>query len=239
MSTRVRLPLLLACLAVALVALLGVRTSVFSSASPGRNAPWSPCQAAEPRLAHVPLGQLAKLRTSLLPVVDPLARSRYMWGVVTPEDVWSDGYPKRFGASVMLDGSYPGSFEMRVWAWDRRLKLANVDTVADVFQFADAADAQRFFDAASSTRCHRYGRAQLASQPPDARNLTWDNPDGATQIDVFLLRGVRVYRASEAPPVTSHPAASERAAIATVNILACRLAEASCRGGAARASAPS
>jgi len=238
MSTRVRLPLLLVFLAAALIALLGVRTSVLSSANTGRNAPWSPCQAAEPPLAHVRLGQVGKLRASLLPVVDPLARSRYMWGVVTPEDVWSDDFPKRFGASVMLDGLYPGSFEMRVWAWDRGLKLADVDTVADVFQFADAADAQRFFDAASSTRCHRYGRAASASQPPGARNLTWDNPDGATQIDVFLLRGVRVYRVSEAPPVTGHPTASERAAIATVNVLACRLAEAGCRRGA-RAPAPS
>ncbi len=42
-------------------------------------------------------------------------------------------------------------------------------------------------------------RAASRLHPPLARNLSWLNPDGALQADVFFARGPRVYRIADAP----------------------------------------
>ncbi len=234
MNRRVRLPLLIACLGVAIVALLGAQTDVFSRASAEGQANRHPCQGAAPALAQISIPEFAFLRTSLLPVMAPLAKRRYAWGAVSTEDVWSDNYPRRIDESRSPDGGFSASFEMRVWAETPR-ELAGFDIGADVFLFADAGHARRFFKEAASTRCHRNGSALPASQPPRTMNLVWDNPDNALQADAFLLRGSRVYRVSAVPPNTGHPEAMKRAAIAAVNRLACELAEAGCTTRAKRA----
>lgn len=87
-GTRIRLPVLLGCLGIVLLALLGSQNGAHSrsgagaAASPGWCVPLTP-----PALAHVPWRQLRALRLSLLSVMEPLARSRYAWGIVAPEDV--------------------------------------------------------------------------------------------------------------------------------------------------------
>ncbi|HWJ51248.1 MAG TPA: hypothetical protein VNR42_09520 [Solirubrobacteraceae bacterium] len=229
MSTRARLPLLLACLAAAIVALLSMRTSVFSGASAGSEGARYPCRGAEPPLARGSVDEIKQLRASVLAVVGPLAESRYQWGAVPPEVVWSDGSPSRFSASGLVDGKFLASFEMRVWAKAPALRLANVDTVADVFLFTNPGDARRFFEAASNTHCHRDGVPRAVAQPPGGRDLIWDNPDGVTQQDVFLLSGSRVYRVSDVPRGGGgYSTATKPGGIATVNRLACALPEARC-----------
>jgi hypothetical protein len=146
---------------------------------------------------------------------------------VSAEDVWSDDTPQSPRDSRLASGEFPASFEMRVWA-ERPRSIAGFDIGADVFLFADPSHAHRFFEEATSTYCHRHGIALPASLPPRARNLIWDNPDGATQEDVFLLRGSQVYRVAAVLPDSGHPAAMKRTGIATVNRLACRMAEAGC-----------
>jgi hypothetical protein len=233
MSTRARLPLLLACLAAAIMALLSTRTNVFSRASASPEGTRYPCRGAEPPLARASVDEIKQLRASVLAVVGPLAKSRYQWGAVSPEVVWSDDSPTRLSAGGLEDGKFLASFEMRVWANDPRLRLEDVDTVADVFLFANGVDARRFFKAAASEHCHRYGSARPAEQPPQARDLIWDNPDGVIQQDVFLLRGSRVYRVSDVPRGGGgYSTATWPGGIATMNRLACALPDAKCRGTA-------
>jgi hypothetical protein len=80
-----------------------------------------------------------------------------------------------------------GGYEVRWWTRD-------YDLVTDVLVFATAHQARELFEEAASTDCHRSGLQQSTLFPPGARNLAWVNPDGAKQDDVFLLRGLRVYR---------------------------------------------
>jgi hypothetical protein len=235
MSTRARLPLLLALLAAAIVALLSMRTGVFSRARADSGGPRHGCQGAEPPLAHASVDEIKQLRASVLAVVAPLAKRRYEWGTVWPEAAWSDAYPKRVGDSELLDGKFPASFEMRVWAEDPHLHLEGVDTVVDVFQFKSPGDARRFFEAASNAHCHRDGVPRAVAQPPGGRDLIWDNPDGFTQHDVFLLRGSRVFRVSDVPRGGGgYSTAMKPGGIATVNRLACALPEAGCRTRSSR-----
>ncbi len=231
MSTRARLPLLLALLAAAIVALLSTRTNVFSRTSTSAEGARYACRGAEPPLARASVDEIKQLRASVLAVVGPLADRRYQWGAVPPEVVWSDGSPSRFSASGLADGKFLASFEMRVWAKSPALHFAGVDTVADVFLFNNASDARRFFEEASNTRCHRAGVPRAVAQPPGGRDLIWDNPEGFTQQDVFLLRGSRVYRVSDVPRGGGgYSTAMRPGGIATVNRLACALPEAGCRG---------
>ncbi len=226
MNRRVRLPLLLACLGVAIVALLSARTSIFSRASAEAQTGRYACQAPTPPLAEVSLREIVLLRANLLPVIAPLARKRYAVGIVPTEDVWSDDTPRRIRDSRLAGGRYPASFEMRVWA-ERPRSIAGLDVVADAFLFDDPIHAHRFFEEAAGTYCHPHSSALPAPLPPAARNLIWDNPDGVTQEDVFLLRGSLVYRIGT---VTER-----QRGLTTVNRLACELPEAGCATRATRA----
>jgi hypothetical protein len=223
---RVRLSALLVCLAAAVVALLGTNTSAFSTGGGSSGGARAGCiPAAVPTLASVRLDGIKDLRASLLRVMRPIG-SRYEWGTVAPASAWSDNTPQRLFQSGLTVSSWPGSYEMRVWARDRD------DVVADVFLFANISQARRFFDQATSVQCHRDGKAQPASRPPDCRNLVWLNPDGFTQEDVFLLRGPRVYRIGEVrlkrPSVP--PSIEQRAGLSAVDALACSLNGAGCGG---------
>ncbi len=227
LGRRVRLPVLLVCLGIAVFALLGSHNSILSrgsgssAASPDWCVPVTP-----PPLRNVPWRQVEDLRASLLPVMAPLARSRYAWGIVSAEDVWTVNSPQSIRSSEM-DGLWPASYEMRSWAIDPQLAPEQDDIVADVFLFAASGQARRFFAEATGTRCHRDGTERPASQPPQARNLTWVNPDGPTQEDVFLLRGPRVYRIGDVRPRT-HSSAEQRPGVSRINALACALPGANC-----------
>ncbi len=235
-ARRIRLPVLIVCLGIAVFALLGGRRGILLPGSGSSAASTSWCvPVIPPPLRQVSLRQLGSLRASLVPVMEPLARSRYAWGVVPAEVVWTDNPPRRIGASE-IDGGWPGAFEMLSWTTDPQLAPQLDDIGAAVFLFASSAQASRFFAQATGTRCHRDGTERAAARPPQARNLIWVNPDGPTQEDVFLLRGPRVYRIADVRPENrSHRSsnAAQQAGVARVNALACTLPDANCpRSGA-------
>lgn len=230
-ARRIRLAALLLCLALCVLALLGSHNGAISvgsaSTSPSRGAcpPDSP-----PPLRTVSLAGLASLRASLLPVMQPLARARYAWGIVPAEVAWTDNPPSSIRSSK-IDGLWPGSYEMLSWTTDPQLAPAQDDLGASVFLFANATEASRFFAEAATTRCHRDGVERAAARPSGARNLIWVNPDGPTQEDVFLLRSSRVYRVSDVRPqndARGPTSAQQQAGITRVNSLACALPDASC-----------
>ncbi|SRR5579875_133476 len=220
-----RLPLLLACLVVALLALVAntVRLSLLATASFGSSA--SACPSAEPpALASVGLAGIVQLRASLLPVVEAAGGKRYRWGTVSAQSAWSDDPPQPLAVSGERNGRWLASYEIREWA------PAGYEVTADVYRFADARAARGFFAAAASDRCHRGGVVSPAA-PPHARNLTWLNPDNFAQADVFLLRGPLVYRVTDLPPERAGVLLSgpqRRRASAIADSLACALADAGC-----------
>jgi hypothetical protein len=226
MGPRVRLSALLVCLAATVVALLGTNTSAFSTGGGSSGGARPGCiPATVPALASVRLDGIKELRADLLRVMTPIG-PRYEWGTVSPASAWSDNSPQKLPQSGLTTNRWPGSYEMRAWARDRD------DVVADVFLFADAHQARRFFDRAASVQCHRDGKAQPASQPPQARNLIWVNPEGFTQEDVFVLQGPRVYRIAEVRPERPSvpPSVEQRAGLSAVDALACSLSGAGCDG---------
>jgi hypothetical protein len=229
---RVRLPVLLVCLALTVFVLVGTGASGTLGGPSDTSTDRACSHAATTPLQRVDWDRLLALRASVLAVMAPLARTRYAFGSVAPEDAWSDASPQRL-SSTAAAGSWPASYEMRGWVSDPELAPRSDDLVADVFQFPDPAQALRFFAAASATRCHRDGRSPAAAQPPEARNLTWVNPDDVTEEDVFLLRGRRVYRVAEVRP-PQQPGYQQLAGVRRVDAIACGLPDAHC--GRARSS---
>jgi hypothetical protein len=224
---RFRLPLLLGCLGLTLSALIATGSLQNAGSAPSRR--W--CVPATPPLASVRLSTLLELHASLLGVMKPLARARYRVGTVLPEDAWSDNLPQSLLASREAGLLWPASWEMRSSASDPQLAPAQDNVVADVFLFAEQRQAQRFFAEATSDRCRSDASARPASQPPRARNLVWVNPDNVTQDDVFLLRGLRVYRIAEVRPAgapTRPSVAQQQEGLSRVDALACALPDASC-----------
>ena len=115
----------------------------------------------------------------------------------------------------------PGGYEMRWWAPN------GDDLVADVLLFADArprpALPRRSLPAPTAGA---RPRAERRRHPPWRRNLSWLNPDGAAQADVYIARGARVYRLADAPAGqhqgTDPPRFALARAFATIDALACR-----------------
>jgi hypothetical protein len=227
LERRLRLAVLLLVLGIAVFALLTSHSNVFSPAGGNSAAASDVCvPVVAPPLRDVSLRQLEALRASLLPVMRPLSRSRYAWGIVPTAVAWTDNSPQSIRASE-TDGLWPASYEMRSWVTDPELTRRLDDLAADVFLFANSADAGRFFAEASAVRCHRHGTGRAAAEPPHARNLIWLNPDSAIEEDVFLLRGTSVYRIVDVRP-ESRSISDQQAGIARVNSLACALVDASC-----------
>jgi hypothetical protein len=227
LERRGRLAILLVFLGIAVFALFTSHSKLLSPAGGNSAAASDVCvPLAPPPLRDVSLRQLEALRASLLPVMRPLSRSRYAWGIVPTEVAWTDNAPQSIRASE-TDGLWPASYEMRSWVADPELTPQQDDLAADVFLFANSADARRFFAEASAVRCHRHGAERAASKPPHARNLIWLNPDSAIEEDVFLLRGPRVYRIVDVRP-ESRSISGRQAGIERVNALACALVNASC-----------
>ncbi len=74
-------------------------------------------------------------------------------------------------------------------------------------------------------------RDNAVPSPPLARSLSWLNPDGAAQADVYFARGSRVYRLADAPAGQERGKLDRAAlsrAFATIDVLACLLPGAHC-----------
>jgi hypothetical protein len=231
-ALSLRLPLLLLCLAIAVFTFLADHTHILSASgsSSAASPSWCVPPGTQPSLQRVGIPELYALRTSLLDVIEPLAPRRYAAGILSPEDAWSDDLPQRL-RTTEVDGRWPAGYEMRAWVTDPQLAPAQDDIALDVFMFAGDDEAQRFFVAASGTRCHRHGSASGTRQPPQTRDLVWLNPDGAIQEDAFVLRGPRVYRISDVRPQSQSTRTSEparQAGISRVNAIACALPDAGC-----------
>lgn len=214
--SRVRLAVGLACLA-------GAATYLVASLSAGGSTPAaSACEPSRlPAVRQVPPQALGELREAVAGVLPGRIGRLYEEGTVVAANAFSDNSPSP--PPVSASASRPGAYEMRWWAPN------GDDVVADVFAFADPGAAQRFISGALSVRCRRMAAQEGAARPPQAENLTWTNPDGVREADVYLLRGARVYRVVDVPArQTRHPARSLARAQATVDALACLLPQARC-----------
>jgi hypothetical protein len=190
------------------------------------------CIPSTPALARLPASQLQGLRDEVASVMARAGGRTDTAGYVPAHDVWWDDPPESVSLKLAHDGRGPASYELRTWAPDPRWGSAYRDhLVGDVFMFASARQARRFFESATATTCYRSSAGRPAPRPPGARNLIWSNPDAATQEDVFLLRGALVYRiAVVRPGADERPSwsAEQQAGVATVNRLACSISRAAC-----------
>lgn len=187
-----------------------------------------------PAVLRVPPSRLRRLRLDVhSPIRAQRARRLYERGTVTAENAWSDGNPTP-GATLEPESErVPAGYEMRWW-------LGSGDDIAsDVFVFATGRAAGEFFARASSRRCRADGRSKRAPSPRGARDLAWRNPDGVVENDVYLLRGMRVYRLADVrPDATATQSKRERdAAFSLVNAMACGFPRGGCEARA-RAHSP-
>ena len=233
-TSSARLPLLLACLAVAVIGLVADRGGVFAAArtertvaSPGTvgiaTRRTSGCSFGEgPKLALVGESELSNLRARMSAIVSLVGGNRYEAGVPTTSDMWSDNGPSAPDAT-MSGAGYPAGYEIRQWAGN------GDDVVGDVLEFPTESDAATFFREAVSIGCRRQATVWPAVRLPDAGHLVWENPDRYMQEDTFLVRGNLVYRFADVRrPTGSTPAAEERAAFAITDALACQVPDARC-----------
>jgi hypothetical protein len=184
------------------------------------------CVAARrvPEVRNVTPSAVAGLRESVAKVLPQRVGRLYEEGTVRAPVAWTDENPSPPGVSP--HAPRPGGYEMRWWAPN------GDDVVADVLVFETAARAQRFLALASGVRCREKATAQATARPPQGRNLSWLNPDGALQADLFLARGTHVYRVADAPAGSSPEAVRTSGglgrAFATIDLLACLLPAAHC-----------
>jgi hypothetical protein len=221
----VRLAALLVCLA----ALVGVAVERYagtaSGTASGSDSASSCVPKSLPSLAEVDVYRLADLRAGLLGVVARAGGSRYAAGTTEPQALWSDASPEPPGRTRGADGRWPAAYEIRQWSSE------GDDVASDAFEFTSDSQAARFFDEASKARCHSAGASTSALEPPQARVLTWVNPDAAAEADVLLLRGARVYRVVVVRGARLRrlsPAMTKKVNVATASRLACELPDAGC-----------
>jgi hypothetical protein len=106
-----------------------------------------------PSLASVPARALLELRANLASVMSGADGQAYASGTVPVQAVWTDNPPEGRSLELSKDGLGPASDEIREWAPDPMWGPAYRDDIAaDVFRFAAASQALRFFDEATSCR---------------------------------------------------------------------------------------
>ncbi len=189
------------------------------------NDEWAPgCPArGVPPVESVRPAYLASLRVEVEETMHGRHGALYGTGVVDSEEPWSDSEPQQHFISRSKDGRIPGAFEMRWWAPN------GDDIVADAFDFGTTQQAQDFFARAASQRCRDAGEQTMVPSPVGARDIAWINPDDARQVDVYLIRGRRVYRIADAPRNEGGlQTAAGRQTSEIVNQLACSLADSGC-----------
>jgi hypothetical protein len=228
-STAIRLLGLLLCLGVLVFVLV-------AKAGGGSSGSLSACAGHLPAPTTVDFAELVKLRATLQGVMARAGGRRYEGGAAVPGAFWSDASPQTIAAARGEGGAWPAGYEIRQWS------SAGNDVAADAFRFRTPAQARALFDSASSTRCHKHGKAASAFSPPGARDLVWVNPDAALQGDAFLLRGSTVYRVavvrgrySSVPSATN----GRPTTVAIANGLACALPGAGCATASPVRQAPS
>jgi hypothetical protein len=243
---RASLLALLLCLALAAAALvrsdnIAVKdlASAFSAGSGGLNARGTVsstpgCTHGQPpELATLSADQMLYLRAVVQHVASRAGGQDYASGSVYPDDAWTDDAPDGAVAERAKTTRWPGSYEIREWAPDPQWGAAYTDDiVADAFVFHSFAQARVFFMQATSVRCRQSAWTLPAGEPPDARDLKWVNPDGATEEDVYLHRGRVVYRLADVRPQNHEPPpsrAEDRAGLVTLETIACAIPRARCR----------
>jgi hypothetical protein len=223
LDARIRLALLLGCLALAVLGLVVSRTGLPSRHGDGDvAAPKLACgHPTPPPLVDLRLSAVRSLRSSMNPLFAAIHGRRYQSGTIPTTNVWSDGYPSSLVGSREPDGHWAAGYEMRQWAPN------GDDVVADVFRFASSRAAARFVAQASGSACRRTVIRSAVMGTLVVHNLTWDNPEDAFEIDAILAIGSRVYRIGDVPP--RHALASvERGMPARLDLLACALPGAGC-----------
>lgn len=208
---------LLACVLAALLAHLLV-----GGEGGSHRASLAGCVTGAPEVSRVAPARLGALRASVARVLPQRVGRLYEEGTVVASDAWSDDSPEP--PPVSATAPRHGGYEMRWWAPN------GDDVAADVFVFATAGAAQRFLALAGGPRCRAQARPQSPTRPPFAREVSWINPDGAAEADLYLARGTRVYRIADAPGQQS-PAtrlAGLARAFGTIELLACLLPGAKC-----------
>jgi hypothetical protein len=219
MWSAVRLGVLLAVLAGLVYYAVG-RPGTHARRSASRCVP----ATALPEVGQVAPNALGGLRDAVTRALPQRVGRLYEEGTVKAVVAWTDQEPAPPATSP--HALRPAGYEMRWWAPN------GDDVVADVLVFASQSEAQRFVSAAASDRCRRQAKSGAAARPPEARNLSWLNPDGALQADVFLARGKRVYRIADAPagssPEEVRSSGGLARAFATIDVLACLLPSAHC-----------
>jgi hypothetical protein len=189
----------------------------------GRHTPAACAGTGVPQVMQVPPAQLSALRGSVARVLPQRVGRLYEEGTVTAASAWS--YERPAPPDISPTANRPAGYEMRWWAPN------GDDLVADVLVFASPQLAARYLAVASGARCHRAGAQQASPSPPLARNLSWVNPEGAPQADVWLARGARVYRLADAPAqprVGPDSATVLTRTFFTIDTLACLLPDARC-----------
>jgi hypothetical protein len=179
---------------------------------------------AVPEVESVPPKEIGGLREDVARALPQRVGRLYEEGTVRASVAWSDEEPAPPATSPQAPR--PAGYEMRWWAPN------GDDVVADVLVFASDSRAKRYLALASSARCHESASRGLALHPPLAHNLSWLNPDGALQADVFFARGTRVYRIADAPaggsPEVVRTGGALDHAFATIDVLGCLLPSAHC-----------
>jgi hypothetical protein len=182
--------------------------------------------AGTPQVRRVAPQALSALREDVARIVPQRLARLYEEGAVGSSSAWSDEQPQP--PAVSPGALRPDGYEMRWWT------PSGDDLVADVLVFSSAASARQFVDRASSTRCRAEARRHPSPSPPQAQNLSWRNPGGAAQADVYFARGARAYRLADAP-AGQHPGSIRGSSMAqaflTIDTLACLLRGAHCPRG--------
>ncbi|HEX5223935.1 MAG TPA: hypothetical protein VFW29_02285 [Solirubrobacteraceae bacterium] len=228
MASSLRVGTLVACLLLAIAALLDDR-GVFSGAVTGAQAAPLCDGRRAPESVSLDGAERARLRGVVQAPLAGRAASRYEQGSVGTANLWTDDQPLQTGRA--------GGFEARWWALDADGR--GDDVVIDALRYHSAADASRTLALATDPGCRHGGEAQPVAVPAGARTLGWVNPDGAYQRDTLFVRGALLYRISDVPPSAGTGAAARGhdgllrlRARATTRALACALPAAGCGAAA-------
>lgn len=187
-------------LAFLLVVLAGVATygvpRIIANASAGTSPPGTPralCSLAVPSLAKASIPDIERTADYYAGLYALLGRGRLdVWGLQEPSAAWADNPPRYAGLPhVRL---FDAGLEMRWWS------PAGDHLGASLFVFRDSRSAEEYVSEAASTRCRMAAVSAAISQPPGARALAWDNPEGYLQADVYFARGSVVYRLAAVGP---------------------------------------
>jgi hypothetical protein len=227
-----RLAVLLVALAGLSVGFLAIRTNVLRPVGEriGVTAAACPTSGA-PEVVRVPVRALPALGRPLASLL-PGGRVRlYESGAVPASVLWTDDSPTPPGGLGRPGDPAPAGYEAR-W-WYRPGDTGEDDVAADVLELRSASAARDLAARAASTRCRRDAGSTPALVQPQARMLSWVNPDNAAQWNVIFARGRFVYSVDVVPPAPRGrvaPRAFERRhARVLAQVLACELPGAGCR----------